>query len=307
MRHAFLIIAHNNWWQLKQLIKLLDSESHDLYIHIDKRSKNYDEQQFCNIALKSRVKIFQEYKVYWGGFSQVEVELFLLGKASEFNYDYYHIISGGDLPLKSNYEIDAFFENNRGYEFIDYDESKLNNDPEISRRTRIYHFLQNYRRISSFSFVNSIFIFCERCLLLLQMIFGVNRTRRLDWTIKYGSNWVSITDGMAKEVLKQKEKIGKVFKWTNCADELFIQTVAFNSIYKDNIYDNGLTDVMNNMRLVDWERGSNGSPYTYRNDDYEYLIKSNALFARKFSEGVDKDIIERIIDYLNGEKNESCM
>ena len=36
MRHAFLIIAHNNWGQLKKLIQLLDAENHykDGYISL---------------------------------------------------------------------------------------------------------------------------------------------------------------------------------------------------------------------------------------------------------------------------------
>ena len=34
MQHAFLIIAHSNWEQLKTLIQLLNAENHDIYIHI---------------------------------------------------------------------------------------------------------------------------------------------------------------------------------------------------------------------------------------------------------------------------------
>lgn len=36
IRSAFLIVAHNNFEMLKFLIKSLDSEEHDIYIHIDK-------------------------------------------------------------------------------------------------------------------------------------------------------------------------------------------------------------------------------------------------------------------------------
>ena len=58
---------------------------------------------------------------------------------------------------------------------------------------------------------------------------------------------------------------------------------------------------MDNMRLVDWKRGSNGSPYTYREEDYYELINSEALFARKFSEDVDKNIIKKIVDYVGNQ------
>lgn len=293
MRHAFLVIAHNNWWQLKQLIQLLDVENHDIYVHIDKKSKSFSEKDFLNLISKSNVYFFQEYEVFWGGFSQVQVELFLFEKAYSKKYDYYHLMSGLDLPLKSNREIDAFFERNKGKEFILYDEEKLKNDPEISRRTKYYHFLQNYRRRYSQKWKNNFFTFWERVSLVMQIVLHINRVKDLDWTVKYGSNWVSITNDLVAELLKQKEKITKVFSCTNCADELFVQTVAYNCGFKDRIYrpEDGLAG---NVRFIDWARGRNGNPYTFQNQDYQSLRENKNLFARKFSETIDKEIIQRL-------------
>lgn len=300
MQHAFLIIAHSNWEQLKALIQLLDTENHDIYIHIDKKSKNFKKEEFFNIVRKSRIEIFQEYEVFWGGFSLVQVELFLFEKAYQQKYDYYHLISGADLPLKSNQKIDEFFEQNKGKEFILYDEEKLKNDPEISRRAKYYHYLQNYRRRYSQMWKNDFFTFCERISLVVQIILHVNRVKNLDWTIKYGSNWVSITNDLAGELLNKKEKIKKVFSCTNCADELFVQTVAYNCGFKDRIYhpQDGMTG---NVRFIDWTRGQNGNPYTFRNIDYACLQKNKNLFARKFSETVDQEIIHRICKEIQRE------
>lgn len=300
MRHAFLIIAHNNWWQLKQLIQLLDAENHDIYVHIDKKSKSFSEKDFSNLTAESKVYFFQKYEVFWGGFSQVQVELFLFEKAYQQKYDYYHLVSGVDLPLKSNRKIDTFFEKNQGKEFILYDNEKLLNDPEISRRTKYYHYLQNYRRRYSQKWKNDFFTFCERASLVMQIVLHVNRVKKLDWTVKYGSNWVSITNDLVAELLKQKEKITKVFSCTNCADELFVQTVAYNCGFKDRIYcpEDGMTE---NVRLIDWTRGKNGNPYTFRNQDYQSLKTNKNLFARKFSESVDKEIIQRICSELQDE------
>ncbi len=304
MKHAYLIIAHNNLRQLQQLIKLLDSDNHDIYVHIDKKSKELKKEYIENVAKKSKVLIYQEIKVYWGGYSQVQVELYLLDKAHSQKYDYYHIISGIDLPLKSNNEIDSFFEKYKGYEFIDYNDLQLQEDPEIKRRTKLYHFLQNYRRISKYKWINNIFVFLERSLLLLQIIFQIDRTKKTDWTIKYGSQWVSITHRLTQTILSQKDRIESIFKLTNCADELFIQTVAYNCGFKNSVFKSEYKNVMDNMRLVDWKRGANGSPYTFRIEDYLMLIHSHALFARKFSESIDKEIIDKIIDYVSGEINE---
>ena len=300
MRHAFLIIAHNNWWQLKQLIQLLDAENHDIYVHIDKKSKSFSEKDFSNLTAESKVYFFQKYEVFWGGFSQVQVELFLFEKAYQQKYDYYHLVSGADLPLKSNRKIDTFFEKNQGKEFILYDNEKLLNDPEISRRTRYYHYLQNYRRRYSQKWKNEFFTFWERVSLVMQIALHVNRVKNLDWAVKYGSQWVSITNDLVAELLKQKDKITKVFSCTNCADELFVQTVAYNCGFKDRIYcpEDGMAE---NVRLIDWTHGKNGNPYTFRSQDYQSLKTNKNLFARKFSESIDKEIIQRICSEIQDE------
>ena len=308
MKHAFLIIAHNNWWQLKKLIECLDSDTHDIYVHVDKKSKDFDESYFRNSVTKSSLKFYREFEVYWGGFSQVQVEMFLLKQAYAKGYDYYHIVSGADLPLKSNEEIDSFFEENKGKEFILYDEDALKGNPEISRRAKYYHFLQNYRRRYAEKWKNSFFTFCERISLVLQIIFGINRVKNLVWQIKYGSNWVSITDELVKVILANKEKITSVFSYTNCADELFVQTIAFNCGFKDHIFQP--TDKQAaNLRYIDWSRGKNGNPYTYRLKDIDMLIpkiegrENLNLFARKFSETIDKDLIDEILVRLKNGRN----
>lgn len=37
-KHAMLIMAHTNWGQLTKLLKLLDDERNDIYLHIDANS-----------------------------------------------------------------------------------------------------------------------------------------------------------------------------------------------------------------------------------------------------------------------------
>lgn len=304
MKHAFLIMAHNNWWQLKNLISLLDDETHDLYIHIDAKCNDFNLKDFEGVTQWSQISFYQKYKVYWGGSSQVQTEMFLLEKAYQVGYDYYHIISGADMPLKSNYEFHRFFEQNNGKEFIAYDDESLICNPEISRRTRLYHFLQNYRKAFKWKWLNEMFTFAERCLLALQILLRVNRVKELDWEIKYGSNWVSVTNKFVKVLLENSEKIKKIFAYTNCADELFVQTVAYNCGFKDDIYCLPGTKKTSNCRVIDWKRGKHGSPYTFHTDDYAMLIsKSEYLFARKFSETVDRNIIVQLSEYIKHRNN----
>ncbi len=303
MRHAYLIIAHSNWKQLQLLLRLLDSDRNDIYIHIDKKAKDVPVNELKISTKKSSVEIFRTYEVYWGSYELVQSELLLFEQAHKLHYDYYHLLSGADLPIKPQKDILRFFEEHNGYEFIHYDtEERLQKDHEIRRRTQLYHFLQNYRRRFSFAGLNLMFTFVERMLLALQLVFRVDRMKKhTEFPIKYGSQWVSITDDLVEYLLSQKELIGDVFKYTNCADELFIQSIVYNSEFRHRLYDQNFDDdTRGNMRLIDMKhRGKNGNPYTWKITDWDEIQNSQCLFARKFNIQEDPKIIEKVFSYIS--------
>ena len=119
---AYLIIAHKNLEQLKKLLKLLDYSKNDLYIHIDKKAeKEIIEFDFSKCCKYSKVYKFFEYSVNWGSENVINCELFLLKKANENKkYEYYHLISGADLPLKGAKEIYEYFEKSKNKEYINF-------------------------------------------------------------------------------------------------------------------------------------------------------------------------------------------
>lgn len=104
---------------------------------------------------------------------------------------------------------------------------------------------------------------------------------------------MSITNDLTEAILDKRQRIENIFKWTNCADELFIQTVAWNCGFRDRIFHSN--SGAGNLRYIDWNRGKNGNPYTFHIEDYEQIMNSGEMFARKFSESVDKKIIEKIV------------
>ena len=131
MKHAFLIIAHKNWNQLILLLRQIDALNHDIFIHVDKKAKGVPVKRIKEAVRYSKICIYSEYSVFWGGYELVQTELFLYGKAHAIGYDYYHLLSGQDLLLVSPDKFDTFFEDNNGFEFIEFKEDQLNNDPEI--------------------------------------------------------------------------------------------------------------------------------------------------------------------------------
>ncbi len=305
MKHAFLIIAHRNWNQLVFLLKQLDDERNDIYIHIDSKVNNIPYKLINSSVKKSNIKVLKKYKVYWGSFELVQTELFLLKQAIKNHYSYYHLLSGADLMIKSKKYFFDFFEKNKGYEFISYaSNQRLSNDKEILRRVKYYHFFTNYRRRFRKKIFNKFFDFIERFSLCIQILLGINRLKKTTKEIKYGSQWFSITDDCAKYIISCEDEIYKIFHKTKCADELFIQTLIYNSNFENKLFNRKYDgDCLANVRLIDIdERGKNGSPYIWCITDYPEIKKSKCIFARKFDFNVDSQIINEIMKET-GNKN----
>ena len=65
---------------------MLDNENNDIFIHMDKKSKNYDEESIEKMAKKSIIYHTERSNVAWGGYSLVNAEMILLRKATEVGH-----------------------------------------------------------------------------------------------------------------------------------------------------------------------------------------------------------------------------
>ncbi len=276
-KHAYLIAAHSHFDLLQKLIDMIDHERVDIYVHIDKKVKELPKL----ITNRSVLKFVKRVNVNWGAYSQIQYELNLMKAAvNTEDYDYVHLISGVDLPLKKQDDILAFFDKNNGREYVQYLD-KLS-DSQVKKRIDRYYLLQQYAGRDENVFKYRMIGRIQRVLLKVQELLGVKRAKSLQ--VKYGANWVSITGKCAKYILSKEKFIKRHFKFSLCADELYKQMILWDSEYKDKLADR-------QIRLIDWERGN---PYVFRSSDYEELKNSDMLFARKFDENVDNNIIENI-------------
>lgn len=280
MKHAYLVVAHHQFDVLIKTINILDDVNNDFYIHIDKKIPKVPFEDIANAAKYSQVTFVSRMKVNWGGYSQIKCTLCLLKEASKKKYDYMHLISGADLPIKNKNEIFTFFETHRGEEFVEI----KGIEPIYLERIRRHTVSRDVTKIKALYRVDSLIHVVER-------LFGIDRLKA-NPLIKflYSSNWFSITYEFAQYVLQQEAWIEKTFSQSLCADELFIQTLLENSPFKANITKENCM----NVRKIDFGRGN---PYVWRQADFEELINSNALFARKFDENIDNVIIDEIYKY----------
>lgn len=287
-KHAYLIMAYNNFGFLKKLISLLDDVRNDIYIHIDKKSSEFNEYEFSNITQYSKLIFINRKQVFWAHYSQIDITLDLMQTAQKVeSYHYYHLLSGMDLPIKTQNQIHEFFDN-KNQEFIGIISKEY---WHCIRRVKFYHLftgIKFYRK-------SKILKICDRIFEYIQRFLRVNRIKGLDLKIINGWQWVSITDDFVSYLLKKRKFIEKTFMNTIASDELVMQTMAYNSEFRNKIY--CMDDLKKgSQRYIDWNRGK---PYVFRENDFEDLINSPYMFARKFDVNTDNEIIEKIIFYLN--------
>ncbi len=295
MKHAFLIMIHSNYDLVSRLLKKLDHSNNTIYIHVDAKSTFSDEDEtlLVNSCKDSKVIFVDRYPVNWGGYSQIRCELHMLKVAFRQKYDYYHFLSGVDFPIKSMEHIHDFFNKNIGYEFVHFCSDEFTQSHK--NRYCLYHFFQE-----KCARKNNFYMIVKRALLLIQKMLKVNRARKYpNIQFKCGSNWVSITHDAVSYTLSKEKEIKKMFSHSFCCDEFFLQTIIYNSNFKEKIFCvSDENNVFSNMRSVDWERGNKklGSPYTYTDKDYEQLINSKNLFCRKVSDSTPEEnaLIEKL-------------
>ena len=284
-KHAYLIMAHHNYEQLRTLISLLDDIRNDIYLHIDKKATNFSPEtiktEHAQLFLVDRISVI------WSGHSQIKCEMLLFERAASNHYMYYHVLSGVDLPLKTQDEIHGFFQKHHGKNFISYDKTAMETRNFIDR-TQYYHFFNNIA-VKRNSPAMHILRILDRIAVGAQGLIGLKRKEIVP--LYKGANWVSITDEMVQYILTCKEIIKKQFYFSVCGDEVFLQSIAMQSPYCNTI-------VNNSCRAIDWLRGF---PYTYRKDDVPQLLASSNLFARKFDSAVDAEAIRLVAEHLSND------
>lgn len=282
-KHAYLIMAHTNFNQLQTLISILDDPRNDIYVHVDKRATKFNERYY--VTKFSKLIFINRKAVNWGAYSQIDCEIRLLkaAKDSGITYSYYHLLSGLDFPIKDQNYIHSFFEKNEGKEFLDFDPKSDNNTFD---RVKYYYFFQDFIGRNKGKIPGILYYLQERSITIQRKI---GTKRKFTFPMYKGANWFSITNDLVTFVLQQKSNIRKRFRYTLCADEIVLQSIAMNSPYRQNI-------VNCSLREIDWTRGE---PYTYRTGDLSILKASTALFARKFDESVDNNIISLLFKEIS--------
>ena len=267
MKHAYLIIAHNEFEVLRLLISALDDSHNDIYVHIDKKVKNLPKLQ------TSKSKLFvlnKRIDVRWGHNSQIKTEMLLFETALKNGpYKYYHLISGTHLPLATQEEICRFFEELNAAAVF----SALTKDTEYQETLKMHRinlFLRNYA--SHNKLLSSVSQFLWKSFIAVQRELHITINNGIDFY--KAANWVCLSEDAVHYLVEKKKHILKTYRYTLCGDEFFVPTELMSSPFKDRI--------INSDKLLKQEM-LRANTRTYSISELEELKGSGCLFARKFT------------------------
>lgn len=283
MRVAHLVITYTNPLQTARMIRRMQHPGFDFYIHVDKK---IDITPHLFLAEIPNVYLIRDrVNVVWAGYKTVEAtlrsvkEIFRTG----IKYDYVHLMSGQDYPIKSAGYIYDFFVANKGREFLEFehfDEWASESYPRI----REYH-LTNYNFPGRYYFqwMMNKFLPVRKSPLPMEY-YGSS----MFWALS--SNCLNyIVDLLEKNV-----RFRRFMQFTWGSDEFIFQTLVLNSSFKINV-------VNDNLLFLDREKGAS-HPNILTFNHLDRLIDSRKLFARKFDLAKDAVIMDEIDGYLDNQK-----
>ena len=266
MRHAWLIIAHNEFAILQHLVSLLDDERSDFYLHFDAKVK-----ELPSITVeKGRLFILNNrVDVRWGTVSQLEAELLLLETARQAGpFGHYHILSGVHLPLKPLDKLIRFYEEHPDEEIMRFwpiDEG------DADFKLRRYHFpIKDFK--SPVPWRRTL---CQRtwtAVIKVQKILGIRHMK--DQSFRKTDQWLSLTEAACGYLVENKKEILNKYRWAFCPDEYFIASELSHYPERFRLLD------CPNLLYVKFDRES---PISFPLEDYSKLQDTDYWWARKFT------------------------
>lgn len=267
MKHAYLIIAHNEFEVLQQLLLALDDPRNAIFVHIDAKVRKLP---MLHTVYADLHIVPHRVDVRWGHVSQIEVTYVLFAAAAKHaaEYRYFHVLSGVHLPLVSQDYIHAFFQSANGKQFIP---RMHTNDFQTDLKMNRYNLFMPYFAHSK-KMISKPAQIGWRLAQSVQRFLGIRRYRRSDY--QYGSNWVSLTHDAVTYLLSIQDDVLRRYRYTLCGDEFFVPTELASSALN-------FTIEYSDRLLKHYIARANAKVYGAK--DYKELLQSDCLFARKFS------------------------
>ncbi len=293
-RHAFLCMVHANLPVVKAALRMIDDERNDVFIYINSEALRQADFR----CAKSRVYfLHQKISYTWANLMQPEIAL-LKFATSIGHYDYYHLMSDACLPIKTQDEIHAFFDNDDKKQI--YMHVNCHWFPSIQREAATkYPFFHrdDFKKRKDLKLLAKI-------LVRVKMALGVKRSRNNKEIpiVDHGWNWGSLPHDFVAYIIEKEELLHRTFDYALANEETAFQSLAMNSHFRERMYGfNGRDDAQDaSKRMIGWNP-KHWTPLVFTEKDYDAIMANkNCFFARKFYADVDMEIVRKIELALTG-------
>lgn len=292
MKKIIAIVCHKVTSPLIHTVNYLSSfDDNVIIIHIDGK---VEIDQFVFLKKHNVLFIDERVNVQWGSFSQVLATLRLMEFSTNFSYDYFFLISGDDIPAMSNERINKILENNKGKEFIHYQDSR-NYYVDPVERVKYSYPPSFYRRDNSVGSKFSRFIFK-----LSKNVLYKNRNYLSvpsnSFPLFKGTNWFTLSNEsivFVLEFVKNNPQLTSIFTRSLCPDEIFFHSIL--KLKDDLDLYNDPSAVNNALRYIDWSTGPQ-YPRVLDESDRDKIIASNSFFSRKMESDANFNFLLAFVD-----------
>jgi hypothetical protein len=266
---AYLILVHRYPDQFKRLFKAIYHPDNHYVIHVDKKSGTELHRTIKDfLAGFPNASMLKSESALWGGYSLVDAELRAIEELLKLGlkWEFFINLSAQDFPLKPQSYIHNFLSHHIGKDFLKVAD-------QAQTRPDTLHRVENYVTESG----NQI---------IIEPI--VKRPFLQDATPFIGNQWMILSRKFCEFLTNSPEvdRFKEFYRHTLIADEGFFQTVIMNTSYKAAI-------VNDDKRTIDWVPMGTIKlrPRDFTIQDANFLMASPDLFARKFDETIDRDIL----------------
>ena len=215
------------------------------------------------------------------------------------NFDRIFILTGQDYPLWSNARIADELTRHPDKEYIIGLDHTTLPDPVRQRKITHYHFFRDMRHIP-FKYSHLL----AKAWRGLMVVLPIRKKTYIEmpdgerWHVWQSSAYMCLTADLARHVLRQmtdNKTLMKYFKYAFAPDEMVIPTIIFNSPWRDRctVYPRPCYEGLQSLSAITYfEYGRAIKMFSL--DDYDKLMASGKMFARKFATGTSDTLMEKL-------------
>ena len=308
MQKNYLILAHKNPLQLGRMIERLDDGASKFFIHLDAKTPI---ESFTACLEGGHIRFIEpRERCVWGDFSIVRATIHLMEAASK-EQGVFILMSGQDYPIQSQGYINAFLENNKGFDFIEIEPLEEKWKPKMVKdKLEHYHILHSEERGHSNCYAPfahcSVFQKVRTLTHLLKGRLSMKNFRLLcslpkrvaPFERQYaGSQFWAFSErtfyGVLHYIREHKAALEEYYKYTSSPDEIYFHSVLMDLVAKDSTI-----KLKEQITYVNYFRKNN----VFVTEDFDKLTSAKGkLFARKFDTDIDIEILNKLDSYQENE------